>query len=66
MAQNPPTDPETFTAAVLLAEGLDLRTVERQLYRGVLEFVAAAFERSGNSWGRLPLERGNAFGSNAP
>ena len=41
----PPCDPEAFTEAVFHAEGLDVETADRQLYRQVRSLVTEAFRQ---------------------
>ena len=47
LQQHPPVDVQTFTAAVFLAEGLDVELVPRHLYSQVRTMVASAFDRCG-------------------
>ena len=44
LREKPPTDVNTFTDAVFVAEGLDPQHADRNLYRQVLEVVGTAFE----------------------
>lgn len=46
LRQRPPADVNEFTAAVFIAEGLDLFTMDRRLYRETQAMVAEAFRRS--------------------
>jgi hypothetical protein len=46
LVSDPPEDVDTFTAAVFRAEGLDVATPDRRLYREVKSMVADAFRRS--------------------
>jgi hypothetical protein len=46
LCKTPPEDVDVFTKAVFLAEGFDLETVDKHLYRKVRERVAEAFQRS--------------------
>lgn len=45
LINSPPPTPEAFAIAVVRAEGLDPQ-IDKQLYRGVLETVQKAFQRS--------------------
>ena len=42
----PPADVDSFTEAVFIAEGYDLRLADRNLWRQVHEVVSAAFARA--------------------
>jgi hypothetical protein len=46
LAEAPPPDVHHFTEAVFIAEGLDLSTADRKLYRQVKAIVANAFRES--------------------
>ena len=45
LRKNPPSDVDTFTDAVFLAEGINPQYAERHLYRRVREVVWEAFEK---------------------
>lgn len=50
LRENPPSDVDTFTDAVFLAEGLDPQHADRHLYRRVREVVWEAFEKHFNAY----------------
>jgi hypothetical protein len=46
LIDNPPSDPQAFTDAVFVAEGLNPQTARRDLYRQVQDCVASAFAQA--------------------
>lgn len=49
LIDHPPSDVESFTNAVFLAEGLDPKLESRQLRRSVSEVISRAMDRTASS-----------------
>ena len=54
LCENPPDSAASFTDAVVVAEGMNVTTIDRTLYRQVRDCVVEAFERAQS---RKELER---------